>query len=236
MSIERRGSGTYAVTTPDGEPRAAGSLHEAIWHFGDFATVELQLARPELYFLHAAVLEHRRSAFLLVGESGGGKTTLTWSLLQGDCRLLSDELAPVELEGTRVWPYPRPLHFKRPPPPPLPLPEPAAGAVPYLYADPSGLPLWSIDEALAIETIFFVHYEPTAGQPDLAPMGTADAAIALYRAALNPLAHSGDGLDPAIELARRCRCFDLVSADPVATGERVLGCVTEGLQQGSVEA
>src|SRR5262245_48878322 len=59
--------------------------------------IGFQRLRPELLFLHAAVLAAGERAFLLVAPSGGGKSTTTWALTHHGFGYLSDELAPVEL-------------------------------------------------------------------------------------------------------------------------------------------
>jgi hypothetical protein len=74
---------------------------------GDVA-IELQKLRPDLYFIHAAVLQRSDAAVMLVAPSGGGKSTLCWALLHHGFRYLSDELGPVDLEQLNVHSYPLP--------------------------------------------------------------------------------------------------------------------------------
>ena len=54
----------------------------------------------------------------LVGESGCGKSSLAWALTRRGLGYFSDELAPIEVEGVRVLPFPRALRLKAAPPPP----------------------------------------------------------------------------------------------------------------------
>lgn len=62
--------------------------------------------------LHAAVLERHGRALLLPAPPGSGKSTLCAALVAGGWRLLSDELALIELSGLRVVPIPRPISLK----------------------------------------------------------------------------------------------------------------------------
>src|SRR5262249_49284843 len=60
-------------------------------------TIQAQIRRPDLYFVHSAVLAFEGRTVLLIGEPGAGKSTLTWALLHHGFDYLSDELAPIDL-------------------------------------------------------------------------------------------------------------------------------------------
>ncbi|HRO37921.1 HprK-related kinase A [Thauera sp.] len=62
--------------------------------------------------LHAAVLERGGRALLLSADPGSGKSTLCAGLVHSGWRLLSDELALVELATGRVRPVARPISLK----------------------------------------------------------------------------------------------------------------------------
>lgn len=72
-------------------------------------TIELQYQRPDLFFVHAAVVERDGKAVVLAAPSGTGKSTLTLALLHAGFRYLSDELAPFDLVTLQVMPYPHAL-------------------------------------------------------------------------------------------------------------------------------
>lgn len=62
--------------------------------------------------LHAAVLERDGRALLLSADPGSGKSTLCAGLVHAGWRLLSDELALLELSSGRVRPVARPISLK----------------------------------------------------------------------------------------------------------------------------
>ena len=62
--------------------------------------------------LHSAVVERRGVALILPGESGSGKSTLCAALVSRGWRLLSDEMAIIDLADGRVHANPRPISLK----------------------------------------------------------------------------------------------------------------------------
>lgn len=62
--------------------------------------------------IHAAVVEKHGYAAVMPAPPGSGKSTLTASLVQQGWRLLSDELALVDLQTGYVTPFPRPVSLK----------------------------------------------------------------------------------------------------------------------------
>jgi HPr Serine kinase C-terminal domain len=56
--------------------------------------------------LHACVLARDGSAIALMGDSGVGKSSLTWALVQRGCRLLSDDLAALARSNDVLYAHP----------------------------------------------------------------------------------------------------------------------------------
>lgn len=183
--------------------------------------VEIQRARPDLYFVHAAALENEGRALILVAESGGGKSMTTWALLHDAFRYGSDELAPIEPRTGRVFGFPGALCLKSDPPDSFPLPPgvirtPGARHVPV---DELPAPLGQFPTPLA--DIFFIHYRPGNARPTVRAVGAAEAGARLFAQALNALAHPNEGLDVAIDIARGSRCYSLETGDLRATSRLV---------------
>jgi HprK-related kinase A len=62
--------------------------------------------------IHAAVVERQGKAAILPAPPGSGKSTLCAALVNSGWRLLSDEMALIRLEDSRVVPLPRPVSLK----------------------------------------------------------------------------------------------------------------------------
>jgi hypothetical protein len=177
--------------------------------------VALQRRRRELFFVHAAALAWRGRACMLAAPSGAGKSTLAWALVRHGHRYLSDELCPIDLASGCIEPYPHALCLKSLPPaatPPLP---PATVRTTRTLHVP--IQIHAATAPVPLAAIFFVAYRPQRPGPSLRPLSRAEAGARLYANTLNALAHPAMGLDAAIDIAARCRCYALESADLAAT-------------------
>jgi hypothetical protein len=190
---------------------------EFLFQFEKDMTIELQKIRRDLYFLHAAALEFAGRAVLLIAPSGGGKSTTTWGLLHHGFRYLSDELAPVRLESMEIYPYSHAICFKKEPPKPYFLPEQTIYTSRTMHVPTELLPGVAVNELSPLVGIFFLRQSSFASVPTIKSVTKGEAAARLFANALNALAHEGDGIDGAIEIARRNVCFELTIGDLPAT-------------------
>jgi hypothetical protein len=117
----RDGAVSASITSRDGQWKFEMSPEEPIfcsepWVFANqvrhYIVERALLLSSDVIGLHAAVLNRRKTAALLVGESGTGKTAISMHLLQRGWSLLSDDLAPVSLETGLIDPFPKPLGVK----------------------------------------------------------------------------------------------------------------------------
>ncbi len=205
-----------------------GARRELARDDGDFLymfekdmTIETQKLRSDLFFVHAAALEMSGRGLALVAPSGYGKSTTTWGLMHHGFKYLSDELAPIELTTMQVHPYPHALCLKAAPPADYPLPNETIYTTYTAHVATEWLPCETLQGAIPLEAIFFVRFVDDFSKPILQPLEKAEAAIRLFTNSLNPLAHTGDGLDGAIAIVSSTRCFELVYSDLTATCELI---------------
>ena len=214
---KRKVASAFFIAREGQEPLVASDGGECLFLFEKDMTIELQKLRCDLYFVHAAVLEFECSAFMLVAASGGGKSTLTWGLLHHGFRYFSDELGPVNLKTLEVYPYPHALCLKAEPPGSYPVPEKTLYTSRTLHVSVEDLPSGVGRGPTPLRAAFFLQYRPELCGPVVRPISRAEAAVRLYANTLNPLAHPGNGLNGAIEIATRSTCFELFTADLPAT-------------------
>ena len=219
----------YLITfDPDqaGIVARARDAGELLYALEKHITVELQIRRPELFFLHAAALGFKGKAWLLAAESGSGKSTTTWALLHHKLAYLTDELSAVELDSLRVWPYPHALCLKREPPVAYPLPSTALRLERTIHVPAQFLPGPVVDKAMPIGGVVLLAYQGDLDAPALRELSVAEASARLYVTALNALAHPNNGMDAAVHMAERLPCFSVVSGELRATCGLILSLVT----------
>ena len=97
-----RGVERFILTGPGDHhwrPRGDGDL---LYFLDGDLSIQLQKRRPDLYFLHSAVLGRHGLAALLVGPSGVGKSTAAWALSHHGFDFKGDELAPIDVETRTI--------------------------------------------------------------------------------------------------------------------------------------
>ena len=220
--ITRPGTGEDRLITRGGAyPVLARDDGDFLYMFEKGMTIEAQKLRSDLYFVHAAIVELDGHALALVAPSGYGKSTTTWGLLHHGFKYLSDELAPVHLTAMQVHPFPHALCLKTLPPNEYPLPEETIFTTRTAHVPAQFLPCETLSETVPLQAIFFVRFIDEIPDPVLKPMAKGEAAARLFTNALNPLAHSGEGLDGAIEIVSKTHCFELLSSNLTSTCELI---------------
>ena len=224
--IERALDGLgYAVFADHRPEHIARDAYELMYCLEKFVTVDVQLRRPDLFFVHAAALQRTGRACLLVAPPGSGKSTTAWALLHNGFGYLSDELAPVDLDALTVLPYPHALCLKRPPPAPYALPPHVIATGRTLHV-PAAAFASNVNAPVPLACIFFNQYDPTTTEPAASKLSAGAASALLYANGLNQLAHSGDGLAAAAAIAGRVGCYRLTTADLTKTCELVASIMT----------
>src|SRR4030095_15972274 len=220
--ITRQGKADGRLIARNGAyPELARDDGDFLHMFEKDMTIETQKLRSDLYFVHAAAVELDGHALALVAPSGYGKSTTTWGLLHHGFKYLSDELAPVHLTAMQVHPFPHALCLKTLPPNEYPLPEETIFTTRTAHVPAQFLPCETLSETVPLHAIFFVRFIDEIPDPVLKPMAKGEAAARLFTNALNPLAHSGEGLDGAIEIVSKTHCFELLSSSLTSTCELI---------------
>jgi hypothetical protein len=214
---DRKDAPTFCLARSGHTPLMAADAGEFLFLFEKDLTVALQHTRPDLYFVHAGVLTFRSRAFLLVGPSGRGKSTLTWALLQHGCRYCSDELAAIDVRTREVWPYPHAICLKQEPPAAYPLPPQVLRTAHTWHIPVDCLPGGAGRGPAPLLAAFFLQNRDETSPPALQPLGQAAATAHLLANALNPLAHPDAGLDGALRLMAGMVPFALRAAELTAT-------------------
>lgn len=212
-SIVPKRDSTFDIVLDGAPAEEARDDYELLYLFEKGMTLEVQKRRQNLLFMHAAALEYRGRILLLVAPSGSGKSTTTWALVNNGFRYLSDELAPIDPATFEVHPYPHALCLKAAPPEPFGLPEQTLRTSYTMHVPVECLPGEPCREPAPLAAIFFLRYDPKAGEPSLKPVSKAEAGARIYSNSLNLLAHSRYGLDAALKVAGHSDNYELVTSD-----------------------
>ena len=220
-SITEVDSGVYRVEShsdpnddfPQDRSRSIAGRGGLLALLDDYLVVSLQLAHPELYFLHAAVVSWKGSGFVLPATTGSGKSTFAWALLSHGFEYVSDELAPLSLDPPSVVPFPRALCLKQEPPPDYKISTAALTTERSIHIPPTALPLYNEPGSLPVAAIIFPKYRSEGQDPSPRRISPGRAATRIYENCLNALSHSGLGLDAATSLATQLPCYEISTTE-----------------------
>jgi HprK-related kinase A len=167
--------------------------------------------------LHAAVLERGTGALLLPAPPGSGKSTLCAALVARGWRLLSDELAILDLDAPRVHAMPRPISLKNASIDAIRAFWPGAAIGALVANTLKGTvahvrpPADSVARARDAAIVRFVVLpEFVRGAPmTMQPLGRAEAFMRLVDSSFNYAVHGRAGFDAlgALVAGAQCRTF-----------------------------
>jgi HprK-related kinase A len=166
--------------------------------------------------IHSAVVEKHGSAMLLSAPPGSGKSTLCAALVARGWRLLSDELALLDIETKRVVPIPRPISLKNrsietigafwPEAPMSPIVQDTLkGAVAHVQPPAPDVRL----SALPAKPRWVVlpRYSPDHGT-ELRTLSRSAAFMQLVDNAFNYSTHGRAGFEFLADVVDECSCFE----------------------------
>jgi hypothetical protein len=216
--IEADGA-SFLLRPAGGQPQPVADEGELLDVLEEHVQIDLQQRRPDLLFVHAAVVGRFGRAAMIVGASGQGKSTAAWALSRRGFTYFSDEIAAIDLRGPDVHPYARGLLLKQMPP---------GGSLPEATLETSRgycIPAAALAGGVAggpapLAALFFLAARG-GDESMVRRIGTAEGAARLYANALNLLAHPADGLDAAVRIADAVPSFLIDTADLDRTADVV---------------
>lgn len=197
FSIEREGSKRFK----------ADNRYELLYGFEKDLTIELELQRKDLFFVHGAALALDGKAVLISAPSGSGKSTTTWGLLHHGFGYLSDELAPIQLDSLNIESFPHALNQKKHPPEPYTLPEQTFKTDRTMHVPVEALPCEVVYTPTPLVAMLFVQYNPDAKAPSVTAVSVSQGCMNLFANGLNQLQHENKGLATATNIAERVPAF-----------------------------
>lgn len=180
-----------------------GNSSDLLYDFEKSMTLQLQMLRTDLFFVHAAAVSFNDRCVLISGASGSGKSSLAWSLSHSGFGYLSDELAPIHPTEMHVEPYPHALCLKTKPKSGPPLPTSTIRTSDTLHIPAHELPSHAPDRALPVGILVFIDSRHDGCGLETSEISHAEAGARLYSNGLNQLAHTRDGLPVAMSIARK---------------------------------
>ena len=168
----------------------------------------LMRAKSELLWLHAGAAARKAKAWLFLGPSRSGKSTLVTELARNGWYFLSDEVAPIDPNNRTVMPFPLlPLVRK---PSPTAIQQSRFGKF-----RKDTFPLDSVvvaDKAVTISGFILPTYHPGA-HAQISPCSPATAVVKMLNNSLNLKPYTAEQVGQVCELVAQTPCYDLTYED-----------------------
>jgi len=220
-SVERAGD-AWLVRVSGRDDLTASDRTDAVRALNHELVHGVMRRAPELYFVHAAVVEHQGRGIVLPGLSQAGKSTLALALIGAGARLVSDELLAFDPARRRALAFPRALKIR----------DACTAYFPELHSGFRGtgegrflafaaLPDDSVCDATSVDAVV----APTwSGErpPALEPVSRGAALLDLTRSSLNFGTHRARSVDHLAELVAGARAWRLTWREPHAAVRALL--------------
>jgi HprK-related kinase A len=195
--------------------------HHALTMFEWGLNWAIGITAHQYLIVHAAAIERGGRALILPGPPGSGKSTLCAGLVYRGWRLLSDELALINVRDGQLAALARPISLKnesieviRRFAPGVVISKPAEGTLKgtIVLTKPPADSFRRMNESAAPAWIAFPKF--TASAPvSLTPRSKAESFLELAGNALNYSILGGHGFEVAADVITRCRCFHFAYGD-----------------------
>lgn len=207
----------WVVSSPRTQSRHVETHADRLRWMEKALILELQLASPNLMFVHAGVVERDGNAVMIVGRPGAGKTTFTHTLINRGWRFVSDELAPIDPVSGKIWPYPRAFWFKQPP-------RATAGEKSFALGGdfyrllPRASSRVDADQPLSCNAVVLLERDDNKACHLLTP---AASATRMMPHLLNNEAHSNWGLGEVARFCSKRPCFVMGRSEPTRMSDQL---------------
>ncbi len=213
-SIENAGDG-WRIHVPGRDEARATERTSALRVFNHELMHGVMLSAPELYYVHAAVVEVQGVGVVFPGLSRAGKSTLALACLARGARYVSDELLAYEPASARARAFPRALKIR----------DVCVGFFPGFAAHFAGsgegrflsfaaLPDDVVAQTVRIGGVAIPTWSGPGGPTELQPISPGEALLALASSSLNFGTHRARSVDCLTSLVRDARVWRLLWSDP----------------------
>lgn len=165
-------------------------------------------AKSELLWLHAGAAAQQAHAWLLLGPSRSGKSTLVTELARSGWHFLSDEVAPIDPHSRTVMPFPlTPLVRK---PSPIAVEQSRFGKF-----KKDVFPLNSVtvaDTAIRIAGFVLPTYR-TSARAEISTCSPATTVVKMLNNSLNLKPYTAEQVGQVCELVAQTPCYELIYGD-----------------------
>ncbi len=210
-----RGPDGFLVRVTGRAPRTAADAVAALRTFNHELLHAVMLRAPELYYVHAAVVELAGRGVVLPGLSRAGKSTLALAFVAAGAGFLSDELLAFDPAAGVARAFPRAIKIR----------DACVERFPLLadrfvgHGEGRFLPFSALDPdvaypATAIAAIVLPRWSGEGGATELRPVSRGDALLELAASSLNFGTHRARSLDCLAQLVQGTRAFALAWNDP----------------------
>jgi len=191
--FEVRRSGKSGLTAEEPVPLFPQIVDDVLQEFMD--------ARPELLWLHAGVVEWEGRALIIPAKSGAGKSTFTTALVEQGWKFMSDDTAPILLEGLSVLSYPQSPRRRR-----FPGAVIGDGAIGNLEREIVSIPKDTVHLGAAdVKAMLFPRFG--AGPGGLSPLSAGEAAFRLLGSVRNFPDHREAAIKAMADLTTKAELY-----------------------------
>lgn len=189
-------------------------LADVVFYLEKDLIIATQLKSTGILFFHAAALTYKNQTVMMVGESGAGKSSMTWGLLRHGFKYLSDELVPID-QDLKIYPFARAVNLKCELPAPYGLPTNAVDLHRFnmVPVPENQLETSNVNQ---IDHLIFVKFNNQEQMPCITEISKGEAFLLLFKNLLNAKSFDDYGMGGISKILSNARCYHLTSVTDMA--------------------